>query len=187
MSSEIDSIFSKAHEELDRALDHLRKELSKVRTGKASTAILDGIMVNYYGAPVPVSQVANISVSDTRTINIQPWEKKMIQEIEHAIFAANLGLTPQNDGELIRISIPPLTEERRKEFVKQVKHYGEEARVSIRTSRHKVLDSIKREQKNGLSEDIARRKEQDIQNLITDFTTKIDKIVEAKEKEIMTV
>lgn len=111
----------------------------------------------------------------------------MINEIEHAIFAANLGLTPQNDGELIRISIPPLTEERRKEFVKQIKHYGEEAKVSVRSTRHKVLDTIKKEQKNGLAEDVAKRKEHDIQNLVNDYSGRIDKIVESKDKEIMTV
>ncbi len=187
MSVELEAAWSKAKEEFDRAIDHLQKELLKVRTGKASTSMLDGIMVNYYGAPTPVSQIANISTSDARTLTIQPWEKKMINEIEHAIFAANLGLTPQNDGELIRISIPPLTEERRKEFVKQIKHYGEEAKVSVRSTRHKVLDTIKKEQKNGLAEDVAKRKEHDIQNLVNDYSGRIDKIVESKDKEIMTV
>lgn len=187
MSAELDAAWAKAKEEFERSIDHLQKELLKIRTGKASTAVLDGIMVNYYGAPAPVSQIANISTSDARTLTIQPWDKKMINEIEHAIFAANLGLTPQNDGELIRISIPPLTEERRKEYVKQVKHIGEEAKVSVRAARHKILDMIKKEQKNGLSEDVAKRKEQDIQHLVNDYSTKIDKIVESKDKEIMTV
>ncbi len=187
MSAELDAAFHKAKEEFDRAIDHLQKELQKVRTGKASGSMLEGIMVNYYGAPAPLSQVANIGISDARTLTIQPWEKKLISEIEQAIFAANLGLTPQNDGELIRISIPPLTEERRKEYVKQVKHYGEEAKVSVRSTRHKILDTIKKEQKNGLAEDIAKRREQDIQNMVNDLTSRIDKIVEAKDKEIMTV
>lgn len=187
MSEEIDSALHKAHDEFEKALEHLHKELQKVRTGKASTAILDGIMVNYYGSPTPIGQIANIGISDARTITVQPWEKKLIGEIEQAIFASNIGLTPQNDGELIRISIPSLTEERRKDYVKQVKHYGEEAKVSIRSTRHKVLDTIKKEQKNGLAEDIAKRKESDIQNQVNDYTARIDKIVEAKDKEIMTV
>lgn len=187
MSEEIDSAMHKAHEEFEKALEHLHKELQKVRTGKASTNILDGIMVNYYGSPTPIGQIANIGISDARTITVQPWEKKLIGEIEQAIFASNIGLTPQNDGELIRISIPALTEERRKDYVKQVKHYGEEAKVSIRSTRHKVLDTIKKEQKNGLAEDIAKRKESDIQNQVNDYTARIDKIVEAKDKEIMTV
>lgn len=187
MSEEIDSAMHKAHEEFEKALEHLHKELQKVRTGKASTNILDGIMVNYYGSPTPIGQIANIGISDARTITVQPWEKKLIGEIEQAIFASNIGLTPQNDGELIRISIPALTEERRKDYVKQVKHYGEEAKVSIRSTRHKVLDTIKKEQKNGLAEDIAKRKESDIQNQVNDYSAKIDKIVEAKDKEIMTV
>ncbi len=187
MSLELDNHFKKAKADFERAIEHLHKELLKVRTGKASTAMLDGIMVNYYGAPCPITQVANLNLADMRTIVVQPWEKKMIGEIEHAIFASNLGLTPQNDGEVIRLNIPPLTEERRKEFVKQVKHYGEEAKVSIRSTRHKVLDAIKREQKNGLPEDIARKKEQEIQHMVNDYTHRIDKIVEAKDKEIMTL
>jgi ribosome recycling factor len=187
MSAELDQQMHKTKEEFDKALEHLSKELQKVRTGKASTSMLDGILVNYYGSPVPLSQVANLSLSDSRTIAIQPWEKKIISDIEQAIFAANLGLTPQNDGELIRIGIPALTEERRKEYVKQVKHYGEEAKVSIRTTRHKILETIKKEQKNGLAEDIAKRKEQEVQSMVNDYTARIDKIVEAKDKEIMTV
>lgn len=187
MSAELDLQLKKSHEEFDKAIDHLSKELQKVRTGKASTSMLEGIMVNYYGAPTPIGQVANMSVSDSRTITVQPWEKKIISDIEQAIFAANLGITPQNDGELIRISIPPLTEERRKEFVKQVKHYGEEAKVSIRATRHKILEIIKKEQKNGLPEDVAKRKETDVQNMVNEYSAKIDKIVDSKDKEIMTV
>lgn len=187
MSEEIDSAMHKAHDEFEKALEHLHKELQKVRTGKASTAIMEGIMVNYYGTPTPIGQVANVGVSDARTITVQPWEKKLISDIEQAIFASNIGLTPQNDGELIRISIPVLTEERRKEYVKQVKQYGEEAKVSIRSTRHKIIEIIKKEQKNGLAEDIAKRKETDIQNQVNDYSSKIDKIVEAKDKEIMTV
>ena len=187
MSAELDSQLKKTKEEFERAVDHLQKELSRVRTGKASTNILESVMVNYYGSPVPISQVANLSLGDSRTIVVQPWEKKMIAEIEKGIFESNIGLTPQNDGESIRLSIPPLTEERRKEFAKHVKQFGEEAKVSIRSSRHKILDLIKKEQKNGLAEDVAKRKEQDIQAQVTDFSAKINKIIEAKEKEVLTV
>ncbi len=187
MSAELENQLIKAKEEFEKAIEHLQKELVKVRTGKASTSIVDGIMVNYYGSPVPIAQISNLSLGDARTIVIQPWEKKTISEIEQAIFASNLGLTPQNDGELIRINIPPLNEDRRKEFAKQIKHYGEEAKVSIRATRHKVLDTIKKEQKNGLGEDVAKRKEQDIQNQVHEYTTKVDKIVDSKEKEVMTV
>lgn len=187
MSAELEIQLKKAKEEFDRAIDHLHKELQKVRTGKASTSMLDGVLVNYYGSPTPLAQVANVSLSDSRTIAIQPWEKKIIGDIEQAIFAANLGITPQNDGELIRINIPALTEERRKEFVKQVKHHGEEAKVSIRATRHKILEVIKKEQKNGLAEDVAKRKEQDVQHQVNDYITRVDKIVESKDKEIMTV
>lgn len=187
MSAELENHIKQARSDFDKAIDHLHKELQRVRTGKASTNLLDGIMVNYYGSPTPINQVANVGLADSRTITITPWEKKLIGELEHAIFAANLGITPQNDGEMIRIAIPPLTEERRKEFVKQAKHYGEEAKISIRSGRHKILDFIKKEQKNGLSEDLAKAKEQEVQNMVTDFSARVDKIIEAKEKEIMTV
>ena len=187
MSAELELQLKKTKEEFEKAIEHLQNALQKVRTGKASTAMLDGIMVSYYGTPTPLSQVANLSLSDSRTIAIQPWEKKIIGDIEQAIFAANLGITPQNDGELIRISIPALTEDRRKEFVKQIKHYGEEAKVSVRASRHKILETIKKEQKNGLAEDVAKRKELEVQAQVNDYITKIDKIVDSKDKEIMTV
>ncbi len=187
MSAELENHIKQARSDFDKAIEHLHKELQRVRTGKASTNLLDGIMVNYYGSPTPINQVANVGLADSRTITITPWEKKLIGELEHAIFAANLGITPQNDGEMIRIAIPPLTEERRKEFVKQAKHYGEEAKISIRSGRHKILDFIKKEQKNGLSEDLAKAKEQEVQNMVTDFSARVDKIIEAKEKEIMTV
>ena len=187
MSAELDALIKKAKDDFEKSLEHLHKELHKVRTGKASTSMLEGIMVPYYGSPVPIQQVANISLGDTKTIIIQPWEKKIIGDIEKAIFESNIGLTPQNDGEMIRLLIPPPTEERRKEFVKQVKHYGEEAKVGIRSIRHKILESIKKEQKNGLAEDIAKRKETDLQNQVNDYISKIEKIVEQKDKELMTI
>ena len=172
---------------MQAAVDHLQFELTKIRTGKASTSLLIDIAINYYGHMTPLSQVANISTSDARTLVIQPWEKSMLGPIEKAIFEANLGITPMNDGEVIRLSIPPLTEERRKDLVKQAKHLGEEAKISLRSSRHKALDSIKKAVKDGYAEDAGKRKEGEVQDMITEYTKKIDHVVELKEKDVMTV
>ena len=144
MQEEINAHMKSAKDDMNHALEHLVKELTKLRAGKASPSMLDGIMVEYYGNPTPLSQVANISALDSRTLSIQPWEKTTIEPIEKAIFAANLGFTPQNNGESIMINIPPLTEERRKGLVKQSKSYGEEAKVSIRNARHKIMDFLKK-------------------------------------------
>ncbi len=187
MSADLEQQLKQTKLDFDKAIDHLQKELVKVRTGKASTSMIDGLQVMYYGSPVPITQVANISVSDARTISIQPWEKKIIGDIEHSIFAANLGFTPQNDGETIRISIPPLTEERRKDLVKQVKHHGEETKIGLRSIRHKVLDFLKKDKTHGLSEDQIKSKENYVQNLLNDYIVKVDHIVETKDKELMTV
>ncbi|MCC6814788.1 MAG: ribosome recycling factor [Saprospiraceae bacterium] len=187
MSAELEQHFKQAKSDFEKSIDHLQKELVKVRTGKATTSILDGIQVQYYGSPVPLTQVANVGVADARTLTIAPWEKKIIGEIEQAIFAANLGITPQNDGEMIRISIPPLTEDRRKDLVKQVKHHGEETKIALRSIRHKLMEYIKKEKTNGLSEDLAKSKEAQAQNILNDFITKVDHIVETKDKELMTV
>lgn len=187
MSAELELHFKSAKTEFEKAIDHLQKELLKVRTGKASTSLVDGIQVQYYGSPVPLTQVANVGVADARTITIAPWEKKIIGDIEQAIFAANLGLTPQNDGEMIRITIPPLTEDRRKDLVKQVKHHGEETKIAMRNIRHKLMDYIKKEKTNGLSEDIAKGRENQAQTMLNDFITKVDLIVTTKDKELMTV
>ncbi len=184
---DVELLIRNTKSDFDKSIEHLQKELLKVRTGKASAAMVDGIHVDYYGSSVPLSQVANISVSDARTITIQPWEKKIIGDIEHSIFAANIGFTPQNDGEVIRISIPPLTEERRKELVKQVKHHGEETKVALRSARHKILDTLKKDKTLGLSEDQVKFKETQVQNLLNDYVTKVDHIVESKDKELMTV
>jgi ribosome recycling factor len=143
--------------------------------------------VDYYGAPTPVSQIANVQVSDARTIMIQPWERKMLGAIERAIFNANLGITPANDGEVIRLSVPPLTEERRRELVKKAKHAGEEAKVGVRSARPKVLDQIKKSVKDGLPEDMGKRKEAELQDLVNKYVEQVDKLVVAKDKEIMTV
>ena len=184
---ELDMMLDMARESMDGSLEHLSKELIKVRTGKASPAILGGILVEYYGSPTPLNQVANVSTSDSRTIVIQPWEKPMLAAIERSIFESNLGLTPQNDGEVVRLSIPPLTEERRRDLVKQVKALGEDAKVSIRNGRRDAMDSVKKAVKDGLPEDSGKRKETEIQDLTNEFSNKVDKIVEIKEKDIMTI
>jgi len=187
MSEEINNIFSVGKGHMDHSIDHLRSELTKIRTGKASPAILDGLKVNYYGNPTLLSQVANLSTPDSKTISIQPWEKGMLAQIEQAIFAANLGLTPMNDGETIRITIPPLTEERRKDLVKVAKALGEDAKVSIRNERQKIMSTIKSEVKNGFAEDQGKKKEAEVQTIVNSYGDKITKRIEAKEKDIMTV
>jgi len=169
------------------AIDHLHNELIKIRTGKASTTMLSGIMVDYYGTMTPLNQVANVGTTDARTINIQPWEKSMLSVIEKAIFEANLGITPMNDGENVRLNIPPLTEERRKDLVKQAKALGEEAKVSLRNARHKMMDFIKKEVKDGFPEDAGKRKEEEVEDMVKSFTKKIDEIIDSKEADIMTV
>lgn len=187
MYTNVDTVLREIHDHFDRSLEHLKKELGKVRTGKASTGMLEGIIVDYYGGQMPVAQIANIGLGDSRTITIQPWDRSAISAIEHAIFAANIGLTPQNDGEIIRLSIPPLTEERRKEYVKHAKSLGEDTKVGLRSERHKALDLIKKSVKEGLPEDAGKKLESKIQDLINDYGEKINKLVEAKEKDIMTI
>lgn len=186
-TEEINQLMQTTREEMEKAIEHLQFELTKVRTGKASASILIDIAVNYYGTMTPLNQVANISTSDSRTLVIQPWEKSMLAHIEKAIFEANLGITPMNDGEVVRLSIPPLTEERRLTLVKQAKHLGEEGKISLRSSRHKALDAIKKAVKDGYPEDAGKRKENEVQDLITEYTKKIDHLVEVKEKDVMTV
>jgi len=183
----LEQYMNKGQESMDSAIDHLKKELIKVRAGKASPAMLHGLMVDYYGTPTPISQVGNINTPDSRTLSIQPWDKSALQAIEKAIFEANLGVTPQNDGEFVRINIPPLTEERRVHLVKQTKSLGEDAKVSIRSARHKMLDFIKKEVKDGYPEDAGKRKEKDVQDLVESKSKEVDNILEAKEKDIMTV
>ena len=187
MQDDVNNAIQLAKKEMESSIQHLQQELAKIRTGKASPAMLAGIKVPYYGNLTPLSQVANISTSDAKTLVIQPWEKSMLGPIEKAIFEANLGLTPQNDGELIRINIPPLTEERRKDLVKTAKALGEDAKVSIRNARHKGMDQIKKEVKEGYPEDAGKRMEDRVQKLTDDYTKKVDELIEAKEKDIMTV
>lgn len=176
---------AKAH--MEKAIEHLEHELLKLRTGKANTALVSDLIVEYYGTPTPLPQVANIQVGDARTIVIQPWERNMLGPIERVLINANLGITPANDGEIIRLAVPPLTEERRKELVKKAKHAAEESRVGVRNARHKALEHVKKAVKEGLPEDLGKRAENDLQDLVNKFVEQVDKIVAAKEKEIMTV
>jgi ribosome recycling factor len=187
MIEEIDLQIAQTAEHFDKAIEHLVFELNKIRAGKASPAILNGLMVDYYGSPTPLTQVANVSTPDARTLSIQPWEKKMLSAIEKAIFEANLGITPMNDGEVVRLMIPPMSEERRVAMVKQAKQAGEESKVAIRNHRHKIMDFIKKKVKDGFPEDLGKRKEEEVQKAIDAYMVKIDKMLESKEKDIMTV
>lgn len=187
MHEEITAIVSKAKEGMDDAIERLHRELVKIRAGKASPTILNGISVDYYGSQTPLNQVANIVVSDSKTLSIQPWEKSMIANIEQAIFKANIGLTPQNNGEMVMINIPPLTEERRKDMVKQAKAFGEDAKVSLRNERHKVMDFVKKAVKDGYSEDQGKRREEEFEKIVKQYAEQIGKLIESKEKDIMTI
>ncbi len=187
MAEDVSSIKHNAEENMKRAIGHLETELSKIRAGKANPQMLDGIVVDYYGASMPINQVSNITVMDARTLTIQPWEKNMLQPIERAILAANIGITPQNDGVMIRIFLPPLTEERRKELVKKSHHEGENSKVSIRNIRRDAIEHIKRLQKTGLSEDLAKESETGVQQMTDKYIIAVDKHIASKEKEIMSV
>jgi ribosome recycling factor len=187
MSDELNKIRDHAQDGMNKAISHLETELVKIRAGKATPGILDGIVVDYYGNPTPINQVGNISVADARTLTIQPWEKNMLQPIERAIIAANIGITPQNDGNMIRLFMPPLTEERRKELVKRSHADGEHSKVAIRNIRRDAMEQIKKLQKNGLSEDACKDAEKGIQEMTDRFISLVDKHLAAKEKEIMTV
>ncbi len=187
MQEEIDEYFSLAKASMDDSIEHLEKELSRISTGKANPNLVGGLMVDYYGSPTPMSQVANLSVADTRTINIQPWEKTMIGPIERAIFEANLGVTPQNDGIMVRISIPPLTEDRRKQLVKTAKDKGEDAKVSLRSVRKDLMDGIKNAVKDGYPEDAGKRSEDEAQKMIKAYEAKVDAHIEHKESDILTI
>jgi ribosome recycling factor len=187
MVEDISSIITIAEDHMKKAIGHLEAELVKIRAGKANPQMVDGIMVDYYGSQMPINQVANISAMDARTISIQPWEKNMLQPIERAIIAANIGINPQNDGNLIRLFLPPLTEERRKELVKKCQGEGEHSRIAVRNIRRDSIESIKKLQKNGLSEDAAKDAEADVQQVTDKFISAIEKHLTSKEKEIMSV
>lgn len=185
--SDIKTVLDSAKTQMEKSIAHLETELAKIRAGKANPAMLDSVLVDYYGSKAQLSNVASVNTQDSRTILIQPWEKAMLTPIEKAIQAANLGFNPQNDGVLIRIIVPPLTEERRKDLVKTSKSAGEDAKISIRTIRKESIDKIKALQKAGLPEDEAKVGETKMQALVDDFSVKCDKHLEQKEKEIMTV
>lgn len=187
MNEEVELIIEETKDRMDKALDHLEHELARLRAGRATPVLLDGITIDYYGVNSPLAQVSNINTPDPKTILIQPWEKNIIGSIEKAILAANIGLTPINNGEVIRINIPPLTEERRHQLVKQVRNEGETAKISIRNARKWANDEFKRMLKDGLPEDLEKNATETVQELTGTYTAKVDKIMAAKEKEVLTV
>ena len=184
---EINMILEEAEDGMKKAISHLNSELSKIRAGRANPSMLDTVRVDYYGSPTPLSQIGNISTLDPRTLTVQPWEKSLLDEITRAIINANLGLNPQNNGEVIIISVPVLTEERRKDLVKRARAEGENAKVSLRTQRKDANDMVKSLKDEGLSEDAVKNAELDVQNLTNSYATKVDEIVSVKEEDIMKV
>lgn len=184
---EVKEFLDKAKENMEMAVEYLDDALAHIRAGKASPRLLDAIRVDYYGSKAPIANVANISVPDARTIAITPWEKSMFKEIEKAIINSDLGITPENNGEVIRLSIPPLTEERRKTLVKQSKAEAENAKVSVRNARREAIEGLKKEVKKGMSEDVEKDGENEVQKLHDKYMKKIDEVFAAKEKEILTV
>ena len=184
---EVKDYLNPAEEKMEMAVAYLDESLAHIRAGKANPKILDAIRVDYYGSASPISNVANISVPDARTITITPWEKSMFKEIEKAIINSDLGITPENNGEIIRISIPPLTEERRRSLVKQSKAEAENAKVSVRNARRDAIEGLKKAVKQGMSEDVEKDTEVSVQKLHDKYLKKIDELFAAKEKEILTV
>lgn len=184
---DVKTLLDETRTHMQKAMEHFEFELSKIRAGRASAGMLDGIEVNAYGAMTPLFQVGNISTPDARTLSIQPWDASLLPEVEKAILKANIGITPQNDGKIIRLNIPSMTEERRKDLVKSAKAEAEKCRISIRTIRKDSNEKVKKLQKDGLPEDSAKNAETSVQNLTNDFSAKIEKHLEVKEKEIMTV
>jgi ribosome recycling factor len=187
MNEDVELILEETTDRMEKALDHLEHELARLRAGRSNPALLDGVTVDYYGVISPLSQVSNINTPDAKTILIQPWEKNMLGTIEKAIMAANIGLTPVNNGEVIRISIPPLTEERRHQIVKQVRNEGETAKISVRNARKWANDELKQLLKDGLPEDVEKEAAEKVQEMTHLFNGKIDKVISLKEKDVMTV
>ena len=184
---EVKEILGKAEEKMEEAVMYLEEALAHIRAGKANVKILDGIRVDSYGSMVPLNQVAAINTPDARTIAIKPWDKNMFRPIEKAIMDSNVGITPENNGEIIRLGIPPLTEERRKQLAKQCGKEGEQAKVSIRNTRRDIIEKLKKSIKEGLSEDLEKDAEADMQKMHDKFIKKVEELLAAKEKEIMTV
>ncbi|RLD31928.1 MAG: ribosome recycling factor [Bacteroidetes bacterium] len=187
MNEEAQMCLDEAKEGMEDALGHLDREFQKLRAGKASPQMLEGIIVDYYGAMTPIEQTANINTPDPRQIIVQPWDKSILGELEKAILNANLGFTPKNEGEVLRISVPPLTEERRLELVKKAKGQAETTRISIRNTRRTANDLAKSLEKDGLPEDESKRVQDMIQELTDDYIKKVDEMLDAKEKDVMTV
>lgn len=185
--ADVKKVLNETRALMEKAVDHFDYELSKIRAGRATPAMLEGIEVEAYGSRSPLNQMANISTPDAKTITVQAWDASLLQAIERGIMMANIGLTPQNDGKIIRLNVPPLSEERRKDLVKQAKGEAENARVSVRNIRRDANEKIKKLTKDGLPEDAAKKAEADIQNITNDYTSKVEKHLEVKEKEIMTV
>lgn len=184
----IADVKSNANAGMTKALESFKRDLGKVRTGRASLSLLDDIKVDYYGTPTPLNQVGSMAVPEPRLITIQPWEKNLIGDIEKAILKADLGLNPSSDGQVIRLVFPPLTEERRKEMVKQVKRMGEDAKVGIRSVRREANDTLKKLEKDkDITEDEQKRGEKDIQDLTDDYVARVDKVIEEKEKDLMEI
>jgi len=187
MNEDVELIIEETRDRMEKALEHLEHELARLRAGRANPALLDGITVDYYGVNSPLSQVSNINTPDPKTLMIQPWEKTMLGTIEKAIMAANIGLVPVNNGEVIRINIPPLTEERRHQLIKQVHNEGETARISVRNARKWANDELKQLLKDGLPEDLEKNSIENVQEMTNNFNAKADKVVALKEKDVMTV
>jgi ribosome recycling factor len=187
MTEEIQMIYDELKSSNQKTIVHLENELQKIRAGKATPSMISSVMVDYYGSPTPITQVANISTIDARTITVQPWERSMLNEIAKGIINSNLGFAPQNNGEMILINVPPLTEERRKEMVKKAKAEGEHAKIGIRNNRKDGIDMIKDLKNDGLSEDFAKTAETEVQNITNAFIKKVDDVIELKEKDIMTI
>lgn len=187
MEDRIIDLKKKFEENLNNTISFLNKELVKIRTGKAHPSLFDGIKIDYYGNPTPLNQIANINIPDAKTIVIQPWDKSVLSFIEKAILNANLGFTPINNGEIIRINIPQLTEERRKEYVKLAKMEGEKAKISVRNIRREYLEKLKKLEKEGVPEDEIKKSEKEFQDIVDNAMKQIDSLIELKEKEILQI
>ncbi len=187
MTEDIQLLMEVATEKMDKAIQHLEHELMKIRAGKANPGMLEGVMVDYYGSLTPLQQVANVNTPDPRTIAIQPWEKAMIDPIEKAIMMANLGFNPENNGEIVRINVPPLTNERRKDLVKQAKKEAEDARISLRNIRRESNEELKKMKKDGLGEDMEKDATNEVQKLTDKYGATVDSLIAKKEKDILTL
>ncbi len=183
----VDEVLELAQMGMDETIERLSKNLEKIQAGKANPSMVKSVMVEYYGAPTPLTQVASVTAADARQLVIKPWEQNILPDIEKAIFAANLGYTPQSDGEVIRLNIPPLTEERRRDLAKQIKAEGENAKIGLRTARKSANDGIKKLNKDGLSDDLAKDAEESIQKLTNSYGDKVDKYITAKEEQVLSL